>query len=381
MHELHVTERRSFRGCRRRWNWIYRERRLPHILATPLEFGIAYHKAMEVFYDPGTWETQSNAVRRELAVAAFVDECEKHRDTFLAQVPVDDEDLLGGYDDQIELGSDMIRYHADRVSPARDKHLRPIATEYGFDVPFVHPDTGEVLTCSVDCGQDHPSGDEVHLVGKIDVVFRNLEDNTLHAGDWKTASRLSTMDSFLKIDDQINTYMLALRLGLGYDVRKFLYHEQRKAVPKAPKHLKNRKEGKLLSTDYRQLTDFQLFVTEAETYDPQAYERGLYDEYLNFLYWEGPEFYMRHPVTKDDEELRSAARDIFSEASDMLDPNLRIYPSPSQMRCNLCQHIEPCEAVFKGKDYEKVLGDYRYGNPFAQEETGTEFRGSTRVED
>lgn len=44
-HEIHTSERKSFRGCRRRWDWIFRGNYYPVVTAKPLEFGIAYHLA------------------------------------------------------------------------------------------------------------------------------------------------------------------------------------------------------------------------------------------------------------------------------------------------------------------------------------------------
>jgi hypothetical protein len=54
-HEIHTSERKSFRACRRRWDWLFRGHYYPVETAKPLEFGIAYHKAMEVWYNPDTW--------------------------------------------------------------------------------------------------------------------------------------------------------------------------------------------------------------------------------------------------------------------------------------------------------------------------------------
>jgi hypothetical protein len=42
-HEIHSSELHSFRGCRRRWNWIFRENLYPPVTAKPLEFGLFWH--------------------------------------------------------------------------------------------------------------------------------------------------------------------------------------------------------------------------------------------------------------------------------------------------------------------------------------------------
>src|SRR3954453_12566492 len=82
VHEVHVSELRSFRGCRRRHDWLFNKNLQPVVTPTPLEFGIAFHRAMEVMYDPKTWHLDKYAlgVRAE---TAFIEKCKEKRANFI----------------------------------------------------------------------------------------------------------------------------------------------------------------------------------------------------------------------------------------------------------------------------------------------------------
>jgi hypothetical protein len=43
------------------------------------------------------------------------------------------------------------------------------------------------------------------------------------------------------------------------------------------------------------------------------------------------------------------------EALDMLDPKLRLYPSPGRFGCNFCAFQQPCRSKNDGSDYEYDL--------------------------
>src|SRR4051812_45444806 len=69
-HSIHTSERKAFRSCRRRWSWTNREMYYPRTTPAPLEFGVAFHAAMEKFYDPRTW-FQDFTVKQSLAMLEF----------------------------------------------------------------------------------------------------------------------------------------------------------------------------------------------------------------------------------------------------------------------------------------------------------------------
>src|SRR5882757_5542025 len=113
VHSIHVSERRSFRGCRRRWSWIFRDMWYPTTTPRPLEFGIAYHKACEHWYDPDFWGSDRD-IRKIETLQVFIVECHKQlaeykqgvRDGKIQQFQ-SDEEVEADYKERIELGQGM----------------------------------------------------------------------------------------------------------------------------------------------------------------------------------------------------------------------------------------------------------------------------------
>ena len=151
VHEIHTSERRSFRGCRRRWDWIFRQSYYPRTTAKPLEFGVAYHKAMEVFYLPETW-TWAREVRAALAVKSFVDACEEQKKKYLAWAdrPYLDDVVEEDYNERVTLGKGMLNYYFNEVSPKEDVGWTPVRVEVAFMVYIPHPETKDIIWCKCD---------------------------------------------------------------------------------------------------------------------------------------------------------------------------------------------------------------------------------------
>lgn len=153
IHEIHTSERKSFRGCRRRWDWLYRQHYYPRVTAKPLEFGVAYHVGMETFYRPETWKLPVD-IKVERAIQEFTQECEKQKaEAIKVGLFNDFEELENDYDERIVLGTGMIRYHAQYVHPKEDlaRELIPVKVEIEFMVPIPNPETGEeCIYCKCD---------------------------------------------------------------------------------------------------------------------------------------------------------------------------------------------------------------------------------------
>lgn len=393
VHEIHTSERRSFRGCKRRWNWIFQESYYPRTTAKPLEFGVAYHEAMEVFYNPEMWNWDRDVVAN-LAIKAFVDKCAKQKAKALEesnQHSLDDE-VEKDYNERVELGIGMLKYYFTKVAPKEDRGWKPVKVEVEFIVTIPHPETKEVMWCKCDtCWQkwfkhleseasassfkaaaERAPGDfststmrsigplfkphdwqglPVCYAGRLDVLAQD-EHGDLWVIDWKTARAISQQYQFLYLDDQVGSYPWALR-RLGLNVRGFIYHAQRKGFPVSPKENKQRRLGCLFSVNKMQDVDYDTYLETVMEHDREAYEQGLYDGMLTFLKEEGITYFARHQIHKSDEELEEIEKNIGLEALDMIDPGLRIYPSPGRFGCDFCAFQTPCME-------QNAQGDYQY---------------------
>jgi hypothetical protein len=397
VHEVHTSERRSYRGCRRRWDWVFRHFYYPKVTAKPLEFGVAFHAAMEVLYEPDYWKWDRKVVLA-MAQKRFVDICEGQRKKFLQERDeqyISDEEIAEDYDERLELGKGMLKYYAKEVAPKYDKGWTPLKVEVEFIVPIQNPDTKEYLWCKcVRCvktflehmhkvdpdnvydlvtrfgsseyqlsvnGQGHLPWDglPVVLAGRIDLLAEDAYGD-LWIVDWKTAARLARgdisgqdHDEFLELDDQIGSYVMALRRKLGLPVRGFVYVELKKSLIQPPQRNKTIRLGRMYSVNQQQAVDFETYRDTVAAEDKEAYEAGLYDEHLEWLKEHGQNYYGRYQIAKTEEELEEIERNLWMEAADMVDPRLRIYPSAGRFNCGGCAFRQPC--IEKNRQ-----GDYRY---------------------
>jgi hypothetical protein len=369
-HQIHTSERKAFRACRRRWSWVYRDMYYPQVTAEPLEFGVAFHEAMEIFYEPRTW-TQPLEIRTDLALVAFANRCKKQLKEYKKLNPDPDVTILESYKTRLELGLNMIRYYCNKMSPHYDKRWTPVEVEVSFEVPILHPKSGAQLWCKCSqCGKkwskftDKGTYEErygnwiglpVTYGGRLDALFKD-ELGRYWIADWKTTSRLLDEDaeaSFLQLDDQIVSYMWALSV-IGIEVAGFVYVEIKKAFPQPLKVLSRPYKGRLLSTDKTAMSTPDIALKSIQQHDPNGWQMGLYDEYLHWLRMEGPGFTQRHQIHKNVAEITNAGIVIATEALDMIgEPN--VYPMPGRFSCNWCMFKQPCLGKNMGEDYIYTL--------------------------
>jgi hypothetical protein len=386
-HSIHTSASKSFRGCKLRWFWIFQEFWYPQTTAKPLEFGVAYHKALEYFYEPATWaQTRNDFTRRVMIEGAkdvFRQVCQEQLANYLKsdQGWLFSEEGKKDYDERIQLGTGMLEYQLNEVSPREDTNFTPVKVEIAFEVPITDPDTGEQLYCTCDTcwfrfleryatipeqgtgsfdglPRNRWLGLPVTYGGRVDCLVQD-QLGRYWIFDWKTAARLSSedgRDDFLDLEDQITRYILALRAMLGLDIVGFVWHEQRKAVATEPEPLKVKRLGRRYSTSKSSVTTTaDVYEKTVSENDVEAYERGLYDEFIDWLKERGGQYHFRHVITRSQLHLENAYRDLYSEACDQIDPNLRIYPNPGRFGCGGCAFQAPCVGRLRGEDITYTL--------------------------
>lgn len=392
VHSIHVSERLSFRGCRRRWHWVYRDMYYPQVTAKPLEFGIAFHKAMEHWFDPDTWGIDDESRETETLVL-FKRECLSQKKTYLDKLRAEEgnwaelePEVEKDYQERVELGQAMLR-SMFKTSYEIDAEYRPVGVEVPFEVPIKDED-GNTIWCKCQrcwtkwCAyvdnvleKDNPNwtpldqqqrlertlywkGLPVTYGGRVDCIFQD-RFGRIWIVDWKTAARLSTgdpgaADDYLYLDDQITSYCWAFFV-LGLDVAGFIYHQIKKSAPVEPEPLKRRRLGALYSQNKQADFDYNVYLTTVQENDPGAYADGVYDAFLEYLKENASPLYKRHTIHRNTEELRQAGINIALEALDMTDPGLRIYPSSGRFSCKYCAFHEPCLGKNRGEDVQYTL--------------------------
>jgi hypothetical protein len=360
-HEVHQSELRSFRGCRRRWNWVFRDNYYPPLTPRPLEFGIAFHKCMEVLHRPETWTFDHN-VLGSLAEKAFVDECKDQKQKYLdaKDLYALDDDQEHDYEERMALGRGMIWYYVKNKLPEIQQTYVPISVETSFHVPLM--DDGEYIFCKCRrCRKDFARsgggqwfGNPVVYSGRTDVIVHDMFGNYFIM-DWKTAAAFRDIEEYLVLDIQVASYVMALRRNLGLNIQGFLYFELRKAFPEPPKLNTSIRLGRWYSVNKQQATDHDTYLATIKEGDLEGYESGAYDGFLAYLKASGTLFFRLTRIPKGDYELAQVEKNLVLEVRDMLEPNLRIYPAPSQFSCNSCAFSLPCRMKNTGEDYQYTL--------------------------
>jgi hypothetical protein len=372
VHEIHTTELRSYRGCRRRWHWSFGLDLQPNKTLSVFEFGIAFHKGMEAMYNPETWGAPRQLIA-QFAEAAFFDEAQRQKKGFYALSDKglgDDEER--DYDQQLELGRGMIHWYVTNHLPL--KEFVPVYVEVKFQVPITNPQ-GDQLYCVCDkcwSKQKHHwvsnnisvSDDDraawpglpVVYEGRIDAIVRD-KFGDYWIVDWKTTIRMMNEDAdvILELDDQVSGYVWALRRKLGLNIRGFRYIELKKGYPKPPQELKVVRLGRSFSISQSQDTDVETFRRTVQQRDNAAYTAGLYDDYISWLASEGPRFLNDHKVYKRPVQLDNFGVHLYEQAVEMINPDLPLYPSPGRFSCGFCGYREPCLDKEQGGDYQYAL--------------------------
>jgi hypothetical protein len=365
------------------------------------EFGIAFHRGMEAMYNPETWGAPRQLIA-QFAEAAFFDEAQRQRKAFYALQDRglgDDEER--DYDEQVKLGRGMINWYVMNHLPVAE--FVPVYVEVKFQVP-IEDEQGRQLYCKCDkCwakfaawylsqteGSFNPNkhlepvrrnewiGLPVVYEGRIDAIVRDVHGEYWIV-DWKTTIRMMNedVDIILELDDQVSGYVWALRKQLGLNIRGFRYIELKKGYPKPPAELKVVRLGRSFSVSTNQDTDADTYVRTVSTRDPQAYKEGLYDQFIEWLTLEGPKFITDHKVYKRPVQLENFGRHLYQMASEMLDPDLALYPSPGRFSCGFCAYKEPCMDMESGGDYQYALETSFETKPryYALREASTDKKG------
>ena len=326
---IHTSDRIVFKQCRRKWDWSSRIRQnlRPKAPARPLEFGTAVHAALEVYYQPETWDADREMVMyMTLAEFRYVTNMQKKE----RGENISEEDRAD-FEERLVLGAGMLEnYFA--WAPARD-NFRPVMVEAKFEVPIPGAFSDAVYR------------------GRLDLLVEDF-NGWYWIIDHKTTARMDDNEPFLALDEQCGSYCWAIQEQLGVRVGGVIYNELYKGVPEPPAMNASQRLGRWYSISRQQNTSYELCLkTLTEANEPLH----LYEDYLNFLKAEGRQYFRRTQVHRSQEELQNLGRQIALETADMLDPQLRIYPNPDKFSCKWCDYRLPCIATNDGSDVTWIL--------------------------
>lgn len=321
---IRTSSRIGYRRCRRLWNWVdfLRENFQVKESALPLWIGTGFHYACEDFHGYRQWNTPMDA---------FVGFSDAYRKTKGLTRPPD-------YKDGIELAIGMLDYYMEWLK-GRD----PLTTYWVKGVPQVEVRFQVPLPIEI-------SGySAVIYDGTLDRVVID-EYGRLWMLDYKTCKQFELLH-FL-IDQQITSYNWAGSILYPKPIEGMIYQQHKKIVPKEPEPLQT---GKLSCAENLQTTHLLYKKALKNLYSrvDRAPQKNI--DYLNWLTTQensdGDRFIRRDWIERNDAQRASEQLKILMETSEMLNPNIPIYPNPSR-DCSWCAFQSPCISLDDGSDWE-----------------------------
>jgi hypothetical protein len=410
---IHVSDRGTFKECRRRWAWSSPARRnlVPRIAAygviKPLWYGTGIHNALQAYYGPlkqdpvsvfEAWfklQYEGGLVHVD-ELPEFIDRNPKpgsKKNTYwvdgIRDLLPNDEDEE--FQELYHMGIGMLSYYKQYAERHDDFEILDL--EHLFSVPILDPDGYPLywtdkrempegwnpdLSLENDYGPlikiapaepPYPAGawqKQVHARGKIDVIGRRLDNGAYIIRDYKTTARLDE-DYFrhLDLDEQVTSYLtLAEReaemYGLPYTQIDYIdYVGLRKAYPKPP----TMTQKGLPSIDrQKESTTPEMFEACIKEHNLEVIFKAneKMQQYYTYLLEAGEkQFIWVEKVRRNKQFKQNAALRLYYEAVDMLNDPI-LYPNPSKnYTCLNCRFRAPCIAAEDGSDWQAILdGNY-----------------------
>jgi hypothetical protein len=334
-------DRAAFKRCRRQWDFAARERQNLEPVEAPAgpDLDLAVRDALAVYYFPGMWDWQRSVVL-PLVLQGFA----RSRGRQAAAPEVEA----------------MLRRYFE-WAPAVDR-FSPIKVECIFEVNLPDPAGGDQELVLDD-------GRPIRYQGRVDLLAGDEHDRY-----WVVAHRV--VDRFGPADDLLLDEEL---VAAGWAMERFFpgmrvagtvhnellrpagpgwagSHRPPEAAPRrARRGLRRRRHQRGLpqheaSGGGRSLP-YARRGARPRPADPAEVSS------------EGDGEFRRTRILRAPAELASMGARVAAEALDMVDPELRPYPSPAPEHCGGCRFVAPCLAVERG-DVQAVLGaGYRDRGP------------------
>lgn len=335
---ISTSDRSTFRTCRRRWNWSSHLRAglRPIAQAAPLWVGSGLHHFLEDYHGARVYASSDAAIDDYVQATKKAYGADALPDSF-----ADDVELMRG------MAAHYVQWLTKR-DPFKTYQVKgepQVEVSFEFELPL-KPD---VLKRS--------GFKRAIYKGTLDRVVED-ENGYLWIVDYKTAAQLTSTEH-LELDSQIGTYLWAARYIYRKPVMGFIYTQLLKAVPKEPRVLKNGS----LSTDKSQRTTHAMYRAEAVRIcgpDSSRWPEEVRTLCNVLASNEGDDddgFIRRTRVARSEESLEIEAMKILAEVTDMLDPALKLYPSPDFTCYSIkkCPYMEACISFDRGEDYMAIL--------------------------
>lgn len=345
--EIHISDVMSFKGCRRKWNYLSMLRMglEPARPYAPFWTGRAMHYGLEMYY--------KERMPARIALFRFLrDEVKQMRS--LGPLWPAEKTLVR---ENIRLVADILVHYKAWARSMRgefaDRMFDVIDTEKKFYLPLRD--------------RHGRASDHIVLAGKIDLVLRHRKTGRLWLGEHKTCRSLDERQGQLTHEEQPSVYLIAAEETYGEVPAGVIYNLIRKKAPLLPSTLKRRiietddDAGLKLSCSTKDQTAESLMRAIKQHHGEYATPEFIgehYGDVLSELAGKPNEFFRRVPLYRSKAHLDLVRQELWEVAHDMVsDP--AIYPNAG-MGCSWCTFRDPCAAKNEGRNEQFILdNNYR----------------------
>ncbi len=378
--DVSVTERGSFRTCRRRWHLEVIENLTPKAPAWALEFGTGIHNALEAYY-----VNDSSVAHAHEAMCEWYEEVDERVSTELGGLYTEEaaQEIL----DMRNLGVDMLTRYPQFERDTKTKWSKVVAVEgHGMDTfknkrPAGYPKEADVIVhpsgrCMVPIVNPHTKApirnddnELVYLTARIDMIVERARPFTgLWVVDHKTTASAPN-DRGLDFDDQTTGYSYVLWRLTGKMPRGVIFNYLVKQAPKEPRWIQGNKKNGPHNADGKALSTAKDMLTTPDMYRDALKSVGLYKggkvlspdhaACLDALLSKGYDpFFQRFEPRRNENEIMAYEGQVFYQQADMVeaaDMEEFRYPNKSTWWCPSCSMNRICQAMDDGSDVEDVI--------------------------
>ncbi|PZS36882.1 MAG: hypothetical protein DLM58_00760 [Pseudonocardiales bacterium] len=344
-YRVSAGERASFKRCRRQWDFGSAQRQnLQSVDSPPVDLNQAVRDALAVYYYPGMWDWQSHIVL-PLVRKAFMR-------TMAAAAPSPQRTA------DVDLGTDLLeRYFA--WAPSVDD-FGPLKIE--TDVEALVPDIREL-----DRGLLTSDGRKVLYADRIALLAVDAADE-----NWvvthQVVSEWQDLESMLLDEALVASCWAWEETYLGMEIAGTIHNEILQSPPEVlapvPTETRTGRPGRgghdqnEPSGGGRSIPQLQ----RPERLGNRPASDGRVEQ-------ETAGVLRRTRVRRTRAEIETTRQQVGAEVLEMLDPDLRLYPTPSAEHCPHCVFIAPCLTMIEGADPTLDLASrFRQGPPAAEYE-------------
>jgi hypothetical protein len=325
-YRVSAQERAAFKRCRRQWDFGSAQRQnLQAVGPSPVDLNQAIRGALAVYYYPGMWDWESHIVL-PLVRKAFMR-------TMAAAAPSPQRT------EDVDLGTDLLeRYFA--WAPSVDD-FSPLKIE--TDVEALVPDIREP-----DRGLLTGDGLAVLYAERIALLAVDAADEY-----WVVTHQVvrewQDLESMLLDEAMVAACWAWEQTYLGMEIAGTIHNEIRRAGPdvlaQVPAQTRTGRPGRgghdqnEPSGGGRSIPQLQ---RPARRESRPVIEDRVEQETAGVL--------RRTRIRRSRPEIETTRMQIGAEVLEMLDPDLRLYPTPSAQHCPRCVFVAPCLTMIEGAD-------------------------------